>query len=213
MSLELEICLADLRLTLAQRRFARALGDLVRKYRPDQPRMPSGVPEGGQWTIDLGSARQRRLAAERVRVAQLNGTGLVDLRDHEGINGAHAISDHVGKTDDYLLARVGGGSFYVWPFRVDRYRHGSFSSLAAANRLVSSTLARNSEIVSKVARGELPGAFVTAEFGSPTGREAFSPSPSSQPYIRITTGVGVLIAHDPNLPNGYLIQTAYPRLD
>ena len=70
MLLELRYLLADLRLTLARRRFGRALDQLMRKYRPDQPRMPRGVPEGGEWTVDPNSARQQALAAsERLRVA------------------------------------------------------------------------------------------------------------------------------------------------
>lgn len=73
--LELEVLLADLRLCLAQRRVQRALEEMVRKYRPDQPRAPKGKPEGGQWVVDPGSARQRELAAEQVRVAQFDGKG------------------------------------------------------------------------------------------------------------------------------------------
>lgn len=68
MLLQLRYRLADLRLTLTLRRLSRALDDLSRKYRPDQPLMPSGVPEGGEWTVDPNSARQQALA-ERVRVA------------------------------------------------------------------------------------------------------------------------------------------------
>lgn len=211
MLLELAICCADLRLYLVQRRFVRALGELVRKSRPDQPRVPRGVPEGGEWTIDLGSARQQRLAAERVRVAQVNGMGLVDLRDHEGIEGAHGIAEHVGKSDAYLLARVGGGAFQVGAERVFKYRAGSFSSLATANQLVNSTLALNRTIVQVVARGEQQDAYIIAPFGAPTGKEAFRSGLSSQPYIRTTTWVAVYIVHDSRMPGGYRIQTAYPR--
>jgi hypothetical protein len=71
--LELEVLFADLRLTLAQRRVQRALEEMVRKYRPDQPRAPKGTPEGGEWVIDPGSARQRRLSesqnGDRIRMA------------------------------------------------------------------------------------------------------------------------------------------------
>jgi len=42
----------DLRMELAARQLELAL----RKYRPDQPRVPAGVPTGGQWT-DAGSTR------------------------------------------------------------------------------------------------------------------------------------------------------------
>lgn len=66
-SLEWRIAVADLRLYLAQRRFGRALDDLVRKYREDQPRVPKGTPEAGQWVADSNSARQGQVAGERVR--------------------------------------------------------------------------------------------------------------------------------------------------
>ena len=40
------IALADLQLALAMQSMVRFL----RKYSPDKPRVPAGVPEGGQWT-------------------------------------------------------------------------------------------------------------------------------------------------------------------
>jgi len=35
--------------------------DALQKYRPDQPRVPAGNPEGGQWTDGDGSTRPRRV--------------------------------------------------------------------------------------------------------------------------------------------------------
>lgn len=46
-SLEWRVAAADLRLCLAQRRLGLVLDEMVRKYRPDQPRAPKGTPEGG----------------------------------------------------------------------------------------------------------------------------------------------------------------------
>ncbi len=44
-------------------RAARRLAVVVeQKYRPDQPRVPAGVPEGGQWT-DADGASVTRVAA------------------------------------------------------------------------------------------------------------------------------------------------------
>ena len=34
---------------------AAQMHSLLRKYRPDQPRVPAGNPDGGQWTEDLAS--------------------------------------------------------------------------------------------------------------------------------------------------------------
>ncbi len=44
-----------------------ALRVLERRYRPDQPRMPAGTPEGGQWTVD-GAGHGRQVAAGFGRV-------------------------------------------------------------------------------------------------------------------------------------------------
>jgi len=49
--LRLKWLAAATRFELAMLRHDRAL-----KYRPDQPRVPAGNPDGGQWTIDAGSA-------------------------------------------------------------------------------------------------------------------------------------------------------------
>jgi hypothetical protein len=85
-SIELEVLFADLRLCLAQRRVQRALEEMVRKYRPDQPRAPKGTPEGGQWVVEPNSARQRRLADERARLAELTpfGTLVLEWRLNDG---------------------------------------------------------------------------------------------------------------------------------
>lgn len=205
--LDLAVAVADLRLYLAQRRFGRAIDDLVRKYRPDQPRAPRGTPEGGQW-VGVGNGQD---AVERIRVAQVGDLSPLNLLDHEGIGGAHTVAEHIGKSDAYLLARVGGGAWQVGPKTIFRYRAGSFPSLAAANRLVNSTLALNRTIVLNVARGTQPDAYMVAQFGAPTGKEATRSSLTSQPLIRITTWVGVYIVHDPGFPDGFRIQTAYPR--
>lgn len=49
-----------------QRRFARALDELVRKYRPDQQRAPKGTPEGGQWVDGVSGSTPGR---HRTRIA------------------------------------------------------------------------------------------------------------------------------------------------
>lgn len=73
--LEWRVAVADFQLYLAQRKLGRAIDEMVRKYRPDQPRAPKGTPEGGQWVIDPIGARQRRLAGERILVAQASASG------------------------------------------------------------------------------------------------------------------------------------------
>lgn len=52
--------LAELRLQIAAGRLFEAL----LKFDPNQPRVPAGTPEGGQWTTTGGAARQSRVAGK-----------------------------------------------------------------------------------------------------------------------------------------------------
>jgi hypothetical protein len=164
----------------------------ARKYSPDQPRVPEGNPDGGQWT---------RVAAND------RSTGYpVDLNEN-----AHVLAEHV-KSRDYVLERAReiaerarrlGDMF-------EGLRIGSFSSLEAANKLVNSTLAQNQTVVDQVAQGAVRRDEVEARFGSPTGYEAYVRTTHAQPELRDTYGVRVVIGHDPFAARGYRIITAYP---
>jgi hypothetical protein len=92
-------------------------------------------------------------------------------------------------------------------------RAGSFSSLAAANALTSATLAENSDIVDAVAAGKSGrrSQFVSAVFGSATGREAYANTTNQSVRMRTTFGVGVWVQYAPEIPKGYVVVTAYPR--
>lgn len=174
-------------------------------FRPDQPRVPAGQPDGGQRT-DEGGGFSR--IADRAKP----GGFPVDLLEEERLGG-HTIATHVGRSPDSLLARVRGEEFRGFIFSFIRQRDGSFPSLMAATKLVNSTLARNAAIVGKVADGLLADAFVTSVFSSPTGIEAFRSSPFAAPRLRTTHGVGVYIIHDRSVLKGYFVVTAYPRND
>lgn len=47
---------------IAEGRFGMLLRALERRYRPDQPRVPAGTPEGGQWTNSGSDAGRRQVA-------------------------------------------------------------------------------------------------------------------------------------------------------
>jgi hypothetical protein len=47
-----------------------------------------------------------------------------------------------------------------------------------------------------VARGDLPGAYLDADFLAPTGYEQYAVSERSQPFLRDTYSVRVVIRHD-----------------
>lgn len=58
-----------------ERRHFRPRGDLYRKYRPDQPRVPAGSRDGGQWTSDGESdalSESRASPNDRVRISPRN---------------------------------------------------------------------------------------------------------------------------------------------
>ncbi|SEG54812.1 hypothetical protein [Bosea lathyri] len=104
------------------------------KYSPDQPRVPAGDPDGGQWTsggsgggaafaalggwADGGNASDAETSSEwtdfndefddgQIHLAQDDSSRQysVDLREEEG-RGGHAIRRHVGKSDQELFDTV-----------------------------------------------------------------------------------------------------------
>ena len=160
---------------------------------PEHPGYPAGTPggKGGQF----------RPKSE-----------LVDLTEEEGgFHGGHTIREHVNRSREYLM-RVAENS--KWQFGTRRGwqdRVGSFPSLAAANKLVNSTLAQNASIVDEVATGRVDHATAQSWFGSPTGYESYKPSFGSQATIRDTFGVLVVMKHDPRSSRGFRIITAYPN--
>jgi SPP1 gp7 family putative phage head morphogenesis protein len=188
--------------------------DLV--FRWDEP------PAGGH----PGQAHNCRCVAEPVAPGARNDVDLVDyvptgdgyplqdLLEHEA-GGGHTVSLHVGKSEEFLRRAVSVDQFQSWLFDVYRKRHGSFSSIQAAQRLTNSNLSRNAEIVNQVATGQRRRAYIESEFSSVTGIEAFrtGPSESAPIVVRQTFGVGTVIEYAPDMPNGFIIITSYPRND
>jgi len=74
----LRLFILRLRCAAAESRMTAALLALERHYRPDQPRVPAGAPEGGQWTSD-GSAPARHVALAGNLIAQRVGAGEMGL--------------------------------------------------------------------------------------------------------------------------------------
>ena len=73
-----------------------------------------------------------------------------------------------------------------------------------------SVLAENAASVREVASGRVKADAVTKYFGSPTGYEAYKPGPNANATVRDTTGVKVVIEHNPRNARGYSITSAYP---
>lgn len=180
------------------------------------------APAGGH----PGQAHNCRCYAEPLRPDAPNDATLVDyvptdggyplqdLAEHE-VAGGHTIALHVGKSEEFLIRAVSVDQFQSWLFSTYRKRHGSFSSLQAAQSLTNSNLSRNAEIVNEVATGQRSEAFLTSEFASVTGIEAFRTGPreSAPVVIRQTFGVATFIQYAPDMPSGFIIITSCPRND
>ncbi len=137
----------------------------------------------------------------------------VDLEE-EDARGGHAKSKHVGKTDSELIdvlnadyQRSQSGNLEITEFRE---AEGSFASLEQANELVNPVLRLESDKVDNVAEGKARREKLEQKFDSIAGKEAFRPNGDSDPYIRDTYGVRVVIKRDGRSPRGYTVVTAFP---
>lgn len=216
----------------------------VIKYSPEQPRVPAGNSDGGQWTsegqsgpssdstgdseatpgdisnsgtqyaaLDTGTRTDATADESGVQVAAGPGRPgySIDLLEEEQLGG-HTVAQHVGKSEDYLLSLISDDEMAAQRHGdlAEGLREGSFPSLEAANKLVNSTVAENQDQVDLVTSGVSPREQLDAEFGSPTGYEAYARTERSTPYIRDTFGVRVIIVPDRNSPKGYRVDTAFP---
>jgi HK97 family phage portal protein len=194
-----------------------SLATLRAKYDPNQPRVPAGNSDGGQWTSGGGgeggtSEDDESSDSEITLVSQDDDSSYrVDLLEEQE-RGGHPIDEHVGKSDAYLKARVEREALAIVK-RGDNFEGlgvGSFSSISSATRLVNSTIAQNRAIIDRVVIGQDRVGFITSYFSSPTGKEAFLPRFHAQPYMRDTYGVSVVIVRDPRSPRGFRVQSAFP---
>ena len=176
-------------------------------------------PAGGH----PGEAHNCRCYAEPIAPAPQSNVVLADsdgsippqdLSVHEA-GGGHTIALHVGKSDAFLIGSVSTPRGRTLFASLYRWRHGTFPSLEAAQRLTNSNLARNLDVVNEVASGRLGRAFITSDFGSITGFEAYRTTQRASSPIRLrrTFGVGTVIEHAPDMPDGFIIITSYPRID
>jgi hypothetical protein len=133
--------------------------------------------------------------------------------DEEEARGGHALRDHVGKTDIYLLETLRQKRIVGLFGSIVGQREGSFDSYESANNFVNRTLELNKADVDLVASGVRYDNFITHRFGSVTGREAYRENANAEPYLRNTYSVGVYIVRDTSSDRGFRVHTAYPRND
>ncbi|WP_245259337.1 RNase A-like domain-containing protein [Methylobacterium sp. 77] len=185
----------------------------LRAYHADQPRVPAGHPDGGQWTD--GGTGDGYDSGDDARIAQVSDDATrryTVLLYEEEMRGGHTLREHVGKSDAQMLARVQASKRTFLFVDYGLRRDGSFESVETANDLINRTLKENASEVDDVATGTKANAFLKSRFGYKTGREAYTAG-QLEPYMRTTYGVGIFILHDPGNPRGYRIHTAYPRND
>jgi hypothetical protein len=197
---------------------------LDRKYSPSQPRVPAGSGrESGQWTSGQGGSAPALPSLLdslfQITPGETDNSELVQLAGDEralGINpdeliNRHIMNDHIGKTDEELIARIQQRQFRGLFHSTGMDRNGSFDSVESARDLIARTIESNSEAAKQVASGQQRGSFLTTRFGYRTGKEAYLDQETSQIRMRTTYEVGVSIVHDARGNTGYRVLTAYPR--
>ena len=140
----------------------------------------------------------------------------IDLTEHEGVNGSHTIRDHVGKSDQSLLNQMDeSADMFGGAVRLYKGQTGSFSSLESANKLVSSTLSTNQELVTDFLDSGRKTLVLNQSFSSPTGRVAFRNGRGSffrpgRVHFTGGTGVRVVIRRNESFSSGFNVHTAFP---
>jgi hypothetical protein len=201
-------------------------GAFARKYRADQPRVPAGASDGGQWTNGGGGTGRNdprvlsdatpdntAIPGARYAANESERRYSVDVKEQDA-RGGHTERDHVKREPEALLQNL-RDNWSRWTMagvEVTYFKPamGSFTSLIAANDFVNQTLRENRETVDLVASGQRSEAILEKRFGYATGYEAFRRNGDSEPYIRDAYGVRVLIRHDPFSDRGYRVHTAFP---
>jgi hypothetical protein len=83
-------------------------------------------------------------------------------------------------------------------------------SLESANDFVNRALEDNQAIVDLGASGQQDIASIDKRFGYVTCKEAYRPDADSDPYMRDTYAVRVVIRRDRSAERGYRVYTAFP---
>jgi hypothetical protein len=168
------------------------------------------IGSGGTGTDSLNSSD----GVARVAAADEPGQRIPLELGEEDARGGHGKRDHVEKTDSELIdvlnadyVRKQSGNLEITEFRREQ---GSYTSLEQANDLVNRVIEMNKDKVDRVATGQKREAFLQERFDFVTGKEAYRPNGDSEPYIRDTDSVRVVIRHDPRSWRGYRVHTAYP---
>lgn len=135
----------------------------------------------------------------------------IDLIEEEE-KGGHGIAVHVSKSERFLKDSVRDRASETLG-RGDQFQGlsvGSFTSMQSANRLVNSTISQNRDDVRRLIVEDAPFTALNSRFSSPTGYEAYLDRAYSEPYIRDTYGVRVVLFRDRSSSRGWRVQSAFP---
>lgn len=201
------VVIAGLRVLLALDRRA--------NFDPSQP-----LDDHGRWT-DTGLSTTFRVVDpeakpagtpvdDRVRVAGPFDWGPVDLQYEEGVGDAHTLKLHVGMTDDQLAVEAVFNLSTSRARKIGEARAGTFDTVGSANAFVNATLKANADMVLAVGSGVVSYKPLYLELGTKTGREAIASLAQGTVHYRETSGVAVVLIHDPGRLRGFRIHTAYP---
>jgi hypothetical protein len=200
---------ASLRLQLAWKR-----------YDPDQPRVPAGSSDGGQWTDGDGGLGDGPWGARWLdQEPELRPTpATLDGRENrykisiyaEAARGGHTIRRHVNKSDRELVQRLEEERAEHEGKIVFRFRNGTFFSMEEARELTERTLHENQLIVEEVRSGRRMAARISHRFGFVTGREVLIKDLYDKPSFRPTYAVEVRIFYDKRSPNNFTVVTSFP---
>jgi hypothetical protein len=174
------------------------LSDLFH-IKPDGPRTDAG---------NLSDAIVKIAAADDARFYT------PDLEEEDNVLGGHTLSRHNERSESSLIdslnskyRRTQTGNLEITQYDL---AEGTFRSREEASDLVNKVLKRNTDTVDQVAAGKLEDATLEHRFGFVTGKEAYRPDGDSDPYIRPTYSVRVVIRHDRRSWRGYRVHTAFP---
>ncbi|WP_272690621.1 RNase A-like domain-containing protein, partial [Providencia sp. PROV090] len=134
-------------------------------------------------------------ASKNTNVPEETGSTLIF---HENLGG-HAIRRHVGKTDAQLLAR-----FETEP-RV--LASSTFTDMKTADWAIGNGIAANQDKISTFMAGSDTRIVLNHESSTNIGRVIHKGQAKSVDSNKIV----IVIDKDPLMPNGYRIQTAYPK--
>jgi hypothetical protein len=189
------------------------LGLFLRAYNPNQPRVPAGQSDGGQWANDVASpGSEDGDTAQVYKISDQNKDPYKVLLEEEEKLGGHTIELHVGKSDVEMMDRIRNSQWRTVLAHGGLQRDGSFDSRETANDLVNRTLEINARRVDEVASGEKDRAYFTTRFGYRTGREAYI-TEDGVIYMMNAYGVAMYIVHDSRSSRGYRVQSAFPYND